>query len=64
MGDTYLVDSAQGRFILRIYRTTHRSLSHVQAEVALLLALKQTGISVSYPIVDRMEEPIQQLDAV
>jgi Ser/Thr protein kinase RdoA (MazF antagonist) len=64
VGDTYLVDSAQGRFILRIYRSTHRSLSHVKAEVALLLALKQAGVSVSYPIADRMGESIQQLDAV
>ncbi|MCF0075483.1 phosphotransferase [Dyadobacter sp. CY261] len=64
VGDTYLVDSLQGRFILRIYRSTHRSLSHVQAEVALLMALKQAGVSVSYPIADRMQESIQQLDAV
>lgn len=64
VGDTYLVDSAPGRFVLRIYRSTHRSLSHVKAEVALLLALKQAGVSVSYPIADRMGEPIQQLDAV
>ncbi|QMW05792.1 phosphotransferase enzyme family protein [Spirosoma foliorum] len=64
VGDTYLVDSAQGRFILRINRTTHRSLAHVQAEVALLIALKKAGVSVSYPIVDRTQESIQQLEAV
>lgn len=64
VGDTYLVDSSQGRFILRIYRSTHRNLSHVQAEVALLLALKQAGVSVSYPVTDLMEETIQQLQAV
>lgn len=64
VGDTYLVNSLQGRFILRIYRSTHRSLSHVQADVALLMALKQAGVSVSYPITDRMQASIQQLNAV
>lgn len=64
VGDTYLVESSQGRFILRVYRSIHRSLTHVQAEVGLLLALKQAGVSVSCPIADLMEEPIQRLQAV
>ncbi|CAG5074759.1 Homoserine kinase [Dyadobacter sp. CECT 9623] len=64
VGDTYLVDSDQGRFILRIYRATHRSFSHVQAEVALLKALQHAGVAVAYPIVDRLEECIHQLNAV
>ncbi|QRR00824.1 hypothetical protein [Dyadobacter sandarakinus] len=62
--DTYLVDALQGRFILRVYRSTHRKLSHVQAEVALLLGLKKEGVSISYPVADLMEECIQQLQAV
>ncbi|ADB38124.1 phosphotransferase [Spirosoma linguale] len=64
VGDTYLVESEQDRFILRIYRSSHRSLAHVQAEVAMLLALKQAGVSVSYPIVDRTKGTIQTIDAI
>ncbi|WP_157816167.1 phosphotransferase enzyme family protein [Spirosoma pollinicola] len=64
VGDTYLVESAQDQFILRIYRSSHRSLAHIQAEVALLLALKQAGVSVSYPIVDRTGGTIQTITAI
>ena len=64
VGDTYQIDSSQGRFILRVYRTTHRSLSNVQAEVALLLNLKQAAVAVSFPIADRTGETIQLIDAI
>ncbi|WP_177225776.1 phosphotransferase enzyme family protein [Arsenicibacter rosenii] len=64
VGDTYLVKTRQGRFVLRIYRTSHRSLSHVQAEVALLLALKTANVSVSWPVADRTGETIQSINAV
>ena len=64
VGDTYLVESVHDQFILRIYRSSHRSLAHIQAEVALLLALKQAGVSVSYPIVDRTGGAIQTIDAI
>jgi len=46
VGDTYQA----GNYILRVYRSSHRSLSQIQDEVDLLLALKEAGVSVSYPI--------------
>jgi Ser/Thr protein kinase RdoA (MazF antagonist) len=64
VGDTYLVESSADRFILRVYRSSHRSLPQIKEEVALLLALKQVGVSVSYPIPDISGEAVQQLDAV
>nr|WP_293837440.1 phosphotransferase [uncultured Arsenicibacter sp.] len=64
VGDTYLADTRQGRFVLRVYRTSHRHLSHVQAEVALLLALKAAAVSVSWPVADRTGETIQAIDAI
>lgn len=64
VGDTYLVQSSKDRFILRVYRSSHRSLPQIKEEVALLLALKQADISVSYPMLDFSGEAIQQLDAV
>ena len=52
VGDTYLVGSAGGRYILRAYRSSHRSLPQIKAEMELLLALKQAGVPAAYPIAD------------
>ncbi|WP_439582993.1 phosphotransferase enzyme family protein [Dyadobacter bucti] len=64
VGDTYLVNSKQGRFILRVYRSSHRSLSNVQAEVELLITLKQAAVPVSYPIMDHAGAAIQIIKAI
>lgn len=63
VGDTYLVTAPQTRFILRIYRTTHRSLPQIKEEIQLLQALKQAGVSVSYPVADITGETIIKLEA-
>lgn len=63
VGDTYLVISPETRFILRIYRSTHRSLPQIKEEVQLLLALKKADVSVSYPVSDIAGETIIQLEA-
>jgi Ser/Thr protein kinase RdoA (MazF antagonist) len=63
VGDTYLIESADGpsagRYILRAYRTSYRNGVQIRAEVELLLALKRAGVSVSYPIPDLNGEPVQ-----
>lgn len=64
VGDTYLVQSSEARFIFRVYRSSHRSLLQIKEEVELLLALKQANISVSYPIFDILGGAIQQFEAV
>lgn len=64
VGDTYLVESSGDRFILRIYRSSHRSLPQIKEEVELLLALKQADVAVSYPIPDIAGKAIQQLEAL
>lgn len=64
VGDTYLVESSEKRFILRVYRSSHRSLPQIKEEVELLLALKQAAVPVSYPITDASGAAIQQLAAV
>ncbi|MBC9910145.1 phosphotransferase enzyme family protein [Chitinophaga varians] len=64
VGDTYLAETADNRFILRVYRSSHRSLSQIKEEVTLLLALKAAAVSVSWPIPDVSGENIQLLDAV
>lgn len=50
VGDTYLVHSESGRFICRIYHAFHRSRADIDAEVQLLLVLKNAQVSVSYPL--------------
>ena len=64
VGDTYLVEAGQTRYILRVYRHPNRSLSQVQAEMELLTALKEAAVMVSYPIADLSGAFIQTLDAV
>lgn len=61
VGDTYLVEGAETQFILRIYRSSHRSLPQIEEEVKLLQALKQGKVSVSYPISDSLGEVIQRM---
>ena len=63
VGDTYLVESSETHFILRIYRSSHRSLPQIKEEVQLLLALKHANVSVSYPIADPSGETILKLEA-
>lgn len=64
VGDTYLVESSENRFILRVYHSSHRNLPQIKEEVGLLLALRQAHVSVSYPILDISGEAIQNLEAV
>jgi Ser/Thr protein kinase RdoA (MazF antagonist) len=64
VGDTYLVDSFENHFILRVYRPTHRNLLQIQAETTLLIALKHADVSVSYPIADLSDKVIQTIAAV
>jgi Ser/Thr protein kinase RdoA (MazF antagonist) len=63
VGDTYLVESPTDRYVLRAYRSSHRSLSQIKAEMELLLALKAAGVLVSYPIADLSGGNIQALEA-
>lgn len=64
VGDTYGVESEEDRFILRIYRSSHRSLDHIKEEVRLLQALKDAHVSVSYPITDISGDNILKLEAI
>lgn len=53
VGDTYEIQTATDKFILRIYRPSHRTRSQIVAEIELLLAAKEAGVAVSYPVADR-----------
>ena len=64
VGDTYTVNSAAGHFILRIYRRGVRTLPQIQAEAELLVALRNQGVSVSYPIASLNGRHLQEFEAV
>lgn len=64
VGDTYLIETVEERYILRVYRHTHRSLPQIEVEMALLLALQQAAIPVSFPIKDISGNPIQAVQAI
>jgi Ser/Thr protein kinase RdoA (MazF antagonist) len=64
VGDTYLVETSDSRFILRVYRSSHRSLPQIRMEVELLVATKQAGVPVSYPIPDLSGAFVQTLIAI
>lgn len=64
VGDTYLVEATDARFILRVYRSTHRNQTQIEAELELLLALKTAGVSVSYPLADKGGNLLHTLEAI
>jgi Ser/Thr protein kinase RdoA (MazF antagonist) len=61
VNDTYLVESDQGKYIFRGYRSSHRSMLQIQEEVNLLLVLKEHHVSVSYPVPDLSGTFIQNI---
>lgn len=50
VGDTYEVNTTTEKYILRVYRPTHRSLVQIQEEVDLLCALTEENVSVAAPV--------------
>lgn len=64
VGDTYLIQSSEDRFIFRLYRSSHRSLQAITDEVNLLRALNDANVSVSYPIPDRGGKYIQSFHVI
>jgi Ser/Thr protein kinase RdoA (MazF antagonist) len=63
VGDTYLVESVGHRYILRVYRSSHRNRVQIGAEIDLLLALQRAEVPVSFPIPDYTGECIQSIPA-
>ncbi|MBV7530371.1 phosphotransferase enzyme family protein [Chitinophaga sp. sic0106] len=48
--DTYLVESGTDKYILRVYRDSHRSLEQIGEETSFLIMLHLKGVSVSHPV--------------
>ena len=50
LNDTYLVETARDRYILRVYRRGWRSFEAINFELELLAFLHETHMPVAYPI--------------
>jgi Ser/Thr protein kinase RdoA (MazF antagonist) len=63
VNDTYSVRYAGGRYVLRVYSFGWRTHTEIEEELRLLLALRDAGIRVSYPVADATGGYVQILDA-
>jgi Ser/Thr protein kinase RdoA (MazF antagonist) len=59
----YFVTSSNSKFVFRIYTLNWRTKSEISEEVRLLNHLKVNDIPVSYPIADKNNSFIQELNA-
>jgi Ser/Thr protein kinase RdoA (MazF antagonist) len=52
VSDTYILENAHTKYILKIYRSSHRSLEEIQGEIELLAHLKDRGAKVADALAD------------
>ncbi len=52
VSDTYILQTADEKYIFKVYRAAHRSLEELEGEVALLQILKDQDAKISWPIAD------------
>ncbi|GGM87898.1 hypothetical protein GCM10010967_20660 [Dyadobacter beijingensis] len=52
ISDTYLISTAAGSYIFRVYSFQWRTFTEISEELRLLAHLQENGIAVSYPIAD------------
>ncbi len=58
MHDNYLVESAGGKYIIRVYRGRWRTLEEIRFELDLLEHLHRRGCPVAHPLLTTMAEPV------
>jgi len=63
VSDTYILQDANDRYILKMNRDVHRKLAEIQGEVELLQLLKEKNIGVAAPIANGTGNIIQQFQA-
>lgn len=62
VSDTYIVTEGSPKYVLKVYRNSHRSFSEIQGEVELLNTLSKNKAKVSYPISDIEGNYIQKFN--
>jgi Ser/Thr protein kinase RdoA (MazF antagonist) len=63
VSDTYIVEHNKGKNIFRIYRSNHRTLEEIKAELEMLLLLKKRGRAVAQPVTDSSGSYLQEFEA-
>jgi Ser/Thr protein kinase RdoA (MazF antagonist) len=63
MNHLYIVHDGEKKFVFRVYTFNWRTKSEIEEELRLLLHLKETDRQVAFPIADKFEEYIQEIDA-
>ena len=59
----YVVTTAKGRFVFRVYTLNWRTRFEISEEIRLLNHLKENNVPVAYPIADKNNNFIQLLNA-
>jgi Ser/Thr protein kinase RdoA (MazF antagonist) len=60
---SYLITSANQKFVFRVYYVNWRTTTEIEEELKLLNYLKENEIGVSYPIKDKNNNYIQNINA-
>jgi Ser/Thr protein kinase RdoA (MazF antagonist) len=60
---SYLITSKEDKFVFRVYSYQWRSSAEILEEIRLINQLKAAGMSVSYPILDKQKQYIQEINA-
>lgn len=63
MNHLYLVHDDENKYVFRVYTWNWRTKSEIEEELRLLVHLKENDKQVAYPIVDKSNEYIQEIEA-
>lgn len=63
MNHLYVVHDAEKKYVFRVYTFNWRTKLEIEEELRLLLHLKETNRQVAYPIADKSNEYIQEIEA-
>ncbi|MCB0685572.1 MAG: phosphotransferase [Saprospiraceae bacterium] len=60
---TYFISSQNNKYVIRVYCYGWRTKTEIQEELRLLQLLKENNLSVSFPISDKEDNLIQEINA-
>lgn len=63
VSDTYQLEGDSCKYIFKVYRRAHRSLTEIKGEVELLNNLYANGAKVAFPLADKEGEQVQEFQA-
>lgn len=63
MNHLYIIEDGQTKYVFRVYTHNWRTKVEVEEELRLLLHLKENNTQVAYPIADKENKLIQEIEA-